>query len=122
MQLPNFKFSANASYVDSISIARCSDSGIRRRWQDSPGDNKHSGNRVNQIGTALPRRVPKSPQVWEWGWNEHGNLGMSHTEDAPTSVKLWPPPGDDEKVLNVCGIWAGSGTSWICATVTPDLQ
>ena len=61
-------------------------------------------------------------EVWGWGWNEHGNLGIGGTDDAGVPVKVWPPEhvgatgestsgrhGDGE-VLNV---WAGCGTSFL---------
>ncbi|PPQ69371.1 hypothetical protein CVT26_002526 [Gymnopilus dilepis] len=54
-------------------------------------------------------------QVWGWGWNEHGNLGLGHTEDVPAPVRLWPMGAD---VVDIHGIWAGSGTSWIAAEVS----
>ncbi|TFK56404.1 RCC1/BLIP-II [Heliocybe sulcata] len=54
----------------------------------------------------------RSPtEVWGWGWNEHGNLGLGNTEDSPVPVKIWPSqsaPGG-----NVKAIWAGCATSWI---------
>ncbi|KAF8883342.1 regulator of chromosome condensation 1/beta-lactamase-inhibitor protein II [Gymnopilus junonius] len=53
-------------------------------------------------------------QVWGWGWNEHGNLGLGNTEDVPTPVKLWPRDAD---VVDIHSVWAGSGTSWILAEV-----
>ena len=58
-----------------------------------------------------------SEQVWGWGWNEHGNLGLGHTVDVPTPVRLWPPSYPDESVSSIQGIWAGLGTSWICADI-----
>lgn len=54
-----------------------------------------------------------SGEVWGWGWNEHGNLGLGHTEDVPRPVRLWSQ-SNDERCVDVCGIWAGSGTSWVC--------
>ncbi|KAF9267761.1 RCC1/BLIP-II [Marasmius fiardii PR-910] len=53
-------------------------------------------------------------EVWGWGWNEHGNLGIGSTEDIPIPVKIWPP-GDTylTGAEQVVGIWAGCGTSWI---------
>ncbi|KAK7063681.1 secretion-regulating guanine nucleotide exchange factor [Favolaschia claudopus] len=51
-------------------------------------------------------------EVWGWGWNEHGNLGIGSTEDVRLPVKIWPP--DASQTLHRCvEIWAGSGTSWI---------
>jgi protein ATS1 len=58
-----------------------------------------------------------SQQVWGWGWNEHGNLGVGHTADVPTPVRLWPASYPAEGVSRIYGIWAGLGTSWICADV-----
>ncbi|KAJ7842190.1 hypothetical protein B0H14DRAFT_3139948 [Mycena olivaceomarginata] len=29
-------------------------------------------------------------EVWDWGWNEHGNLGVGTTEDVRIPVKIWP--------------------------------
>jgi len=58
-----------------------------------------------------------SEQVWGWGWNEHGNLGLGHTADVPIPVRLWPPSYPDKRVSSIRGIWAGLGTSWICAAI-----
>ncbi|KAH0591291.1 hypothetical protein H2248_001379 [Termitomyces sp. 'cryptogamus'] len=55
-------------------------------------------------------------EVWGWGWNEHGNLGVGTTENAFTPIQLWPPLAsglEREKNHFSIGIWAGSGTSWI---------
>jgi protein ATS1 len=51
-------------------------------------------------------------EVWGWGWNEHGNLGLDHTDDVPKPVKIWPT---GECVLggSIVQVWAGNGTSWI---------
>lgn len=50
-------------------------------------------------------------EVWAWGWNEHGNLGLRHTQDQDVPVKIWPPSqGDSRQAVDV---WAGYGTSWI---------
>ncbi|KAG8739894.1 hypothetical protein FRC10_005028 [Ceratobasidium sp. 414] len=56
-----------------------------------------------------------SDGVWGWGWNEHGNLGLGHTEDVRDPVVVWESL-DREKVgdgKNVLGVWAGYGTSWL---------
>ncbi|EUC57359.1 regulator of chromosome condensation (RCC1)-like protein [Rhizoctonia solani AG-3 Rhs1AP] len=53
-------------------------------------------------------------EVWAWGWNEHGNLGVGHLEDTPVPVRVWPPVDDTIKG-KVARIWAGCGTSWILA-------
>ena len=72
----------------------------------------------------------KAREVWGWGWNEHGNLGVGGTTDANVPVRIWPPsrtslaqpdtadaaysregegPGSHGEVVDV---WAGCGTSW----------
>ncbi|KAG8732192.1 hypothetical protein FRC11_000078, partial [Ceratobasidium sp. 423] len=51
-------------------------------------------------------------EVWAWGWNEHGNLGVGHNEDSPKPVRVWPPTGDPIRG-KVVRVWAGCGTSWI---------
>ncbi|KAF7436187.1 hypothetical protein PC9H_003013 [Pleurotus ostreatus] len=50
-------------------------------------------------------------EVWGWGWNEHGNIGIGSTDDVMFPVKIWPT----SKFVSaqVVGIWAGCGTSWI---------
>jgi len=59
----------------------------------------------------------KGEEVWGWGWNEHGNLGLGNTTDYSVPQKLWPSSGDSR--TRVHGIWAGNGTSWIfCETPT----
>ncbi|CEL54271.1 hypothetical protein RSOLAG1IB_06919 [Rhizoctonia solani AG-1 IB] len=55
--------------------------------------------------------------VWAWGWNEHGNLGVGHIEDARVPVRVWPP-ADDTIGGKVVRIWAGYGTSWILVDST----
>lgn len=50
-------------------------------------------------------------EVWGWGWNEHGNLGIGSTDDAHTPMRLWPPLSTAG--VEAAGIWAGCGTSWI---------
>lgn len=55
-------------------------------------------------------------EVWGWGWNEHGNLGVGMTDDVILPVKIWPSTSTDEKKIGrerAVGIWAGCGTSWI---------
>ena len=58
--------------------------------------------------------VTSLTEVWGWGWNEHGNLGLGHTNDILQPTKLWPPAAAEMHYpSNVIGIWAGCGTSWI---------
>lgn len=50
-------------------------------------------------------------EVWGWGWNEHGNLGLKENlEDIKIPVRVWTSEGRNEKVHS---IHAGYGTSWI---------
>ncbi|KAG7452063.1 RCC1/BLIP-II [Guyanagaster necrorhizus] len=61
---------------------------------------------------ALFDVVDGDPEVWGWGWNEHGNLGLGTTQDIRHPVKIWPR--DSAPVSgNAVDIWAGPGTSWI---------
>lgn len=59
--------------------------------------------------------MPDHTEVWGWGWNEHGNLGIGTTDDVALPTKIWPTseaPND-----RVVGIWAGCGTSWIAINI-----
>lgn len=52
-------------------------------------------------------------EIWGWGWNEHGNLGLHNDdklEDVRLPRKLEVPAADD-----YLGIAAGNGSSWIFA-------
>ncbi|PPQ83013.1 hypothetical protein CVT25_005253 [Psilocybe cyanescens] len=69
---------------------------------------------------ALVSHSDRLTEVWGWGWNEHGNLGIGHTEDIPSPVTIWPRK-DAVGISNVCGVWAGSGTSWICTETEDDV-
>ena len=51
-------------------------------------------------------------EVWGWGWNEHGNLGLRTTEDAHVPVRIWPAEGSIA-VGRPLSVWGGNGTSWI---------
>jgi protein ATS1 len=64
-------------------------------------------------------------EVWGWGWNEHGNLGIGIPEDVPIPRRVWPSdscadfPWARERLAlsKVVGIWAGCGTSWIALEI-----
>ena len=51
-------------------------------------------------------------QVWGWGWNEHGNLGLGSdnlgNESKP--IKIWSA-GDFTGKVHI--VHAGNGTSWV---------
>ncbi|CAK5280415.1 unnamed protein product, partial [Mycena citricolor] len=47
-------------------------------------------------------------EVWGWGWNEHGNLGIGTTQDAHIPTLVWAGPASTD-----VRVWAGLGTSWI---------
>ena len=57
----------------------------------------------------------EGPEVWGWGWNEHGNLGLGHTNDVNVPVKIWPGPDMPTTPGVVVSAWAGCGTSWVFA-------
>jgi len=56
-------------------------------------------------------------EVWGWGWNEHGNLGIGTLDDVNVPVRIWPPSDAEPGVMTgaAVGVWAGCGTSWIAA-------
>lgn len=66
-----------------------------------------------------PDIQPTRSEVWGWGWNEHGNLGLGHTDDVPVPTRLWPPSdtegpaSDSSPARKIRGVWAGNGTSWL---------
>ncbi|EAU92462.1 hypothetical protein CC1G_00681 [Coprinopsis cinerea okayama7 len=62
---------------------------------------------VLSLWTAVGK---EETEVWGWGWNEHGNLGLGSTDDIHRPTKIWPREGT---VGTVVDIWTGSGTSWI---------
>ncbi|KAH9910489.1 RCC1/BLIP-II [Epithele typhae] len=53
-------------------------------------------------------------EVWGWGWNEHGNLGLGSTEDVHEPTRVWPPAEEGARRRGeAINIWAGCGTSWV---------
>ncbi|KAJ3570756.1 hypothetical protein NP233_g4190 [Leucocoprinus birnbaumii] len=54
----------------------------------------------------------KGDEVWGWGWNEHGNLGVGNTADSPTPQRIWPPL-DSLGTYRILNVWGGNGSSWI---------
>ena len=50
-------------------------------------------------------------EVFGWGWNEHGNLGLGHTSDVVEPMRIWPREAEHKG--RVTGVWAGCATSWI---------
>ena len=60
------------------------------------------------------RSVGGDGELWGWGWNEHGNLGVGDTSNVQIPTKLWPPPAGDSVVdAEPAAAWAGCGTSWM---------
>lgn len=49
-------------------------------------------------------------ELYGWGWNEHGNLGLNHTNDVSTPCRIVPNVDVEGEVI---GVWAGCATSWI---------
>lgn len=64
---------------------------------------------------ALISYLDRHLELWGWGWNEHGNLGLGDTVDVPLPVKI-----DAVGISHILGVWAGSGTSWICSQIEAD--
>ena len=63
---------------------------------------------------AVLNLVDGPGEVWGWGWNEHGNLGMGDTSNVQTPTRLWPRATGDVIVDgDPVAVWAGCGTSWI---------
>ncbi|QRV80402.1 RCC1/BLIP-II protein [Ceratobasidium sp. AG-Ba] len=67
--------------------------------------------------------------VYGWGWNEHGNLGLGHTEDVPKPKMIYSTndvqvisPDPREQLNITIGAWAGCGTSWVLVQETPGLS
>lgn len=64
-------------------------------------------------------------ELWAWGWNEHGNLALSHNEDVLVPTRI-PLPREEHRAgkdedNTICGIWAGCGTSWVATeALNPD--
>lgn len=50
--------------------------------------------------------------VLGWGWNEHGNLGVGHTNDISKPQIIWPTENDDPSRI-IESVWTGCGTSWL---------
>ncbi|KAI0052714.1 RCC1/BLIP-II [Auriscalpium vulgare] len=67
---------------------------------------------VLSLITRRDRAGAEQTEVWGWGWNEHGNLGVGSLEDVHVPVQMWPSEFP-VAVGEVIGIWAGCGTSWI---------
>ncbi|KAB5593208.1 hypothetical protein CTheo_3371 [Ceratobasidium theobromae] len=109
---------------DSLSGWRIDACGSSNHGQLGRGDNPSPGSvalpahatstQFHQLASGSEHvLVHAGNEVWAWGWNEHGNLGIGHQEDVHTPVRVWPPEaeiGNEERVINV---WAGCGTSWI---------
>ncbi|KAK9895088.1 RCC1/BLIP-II [Cystobasidium minutum MCA 4210] len=60
----------------------------------------------------LEDQIDGQREVWGWGWNEHGNLGLGQDvlDDVKRPIKLHLPAGSTGRVHSV---HAGNGTSWI---------
>jgi len=77
--------------------------------------------RTVQVANTLLRRRNSAleQKLLGWGWNEHGNMGLGHTEDviAPTCIPIpflsVPSATIESDMPKIVGIWAGCGTSWL---------
>lgn len=59
-------------------------------------------------------------QVWTWGWNEHGNLGLGEDkiEDRWTPAQLDMTTLHTHGTIKIEKVWAGCATSWLLLQVT----
>ncbi|KAI5121841.1 hypothetical protein M0805_003274 [Coniferiporia weirii] len=62
--------------------------------------------------TSLEQVDSVCTEVYGWGWNEHGNLGLGHTNDMHVPSRVWPD-SNDLHVGKVAGVWGGCATSWL---------
>ncbi|KAF8528112.1 regulator of chromosome condensation 1/beta-lactamase-inhibitor protein II [Hysterangium stoloniferum] len=67
------------------------------------------------VVTLLEKSQPEGElsEVWGWGWNEHGNLGLGHTADVHLPTRLWSPSKHGSAYGRVVAVSAGCGTTWI---------
>ncbi|SCV70850.1 BQ2448_3612 [Microbotryum intermedium] len=70
------------------------------------------GVRITFLATGSEHVLAQEGQtgdVWGWGWNEHGNLGLSHTEDVRVPEMVWSA----KEKGRVRRIWCGNATSFV---------
>jgi len=74
---------------------------------------------VRVTNTILYHRNSALEQkLFGWGWNEHGNMGLGHTENVmtPTAIPIpslsIPFATIETDLPKIVGSWAGCGTSW----------
>ncbi|GAA6002739.1 hypothetical protein JCM10207_007652 [Rhodosporidiobolus poonsookiae] len=103
------------------------------RFSRSPSSRSALGGNSARASSSAPDEYD---EVWGWGWNEHGNLGLgvmageakdggegengaAGLDDVFLPRRIWPP-ADGGEVSGVEGgrkrvvdIWAGMATSWI---------
>ncbi|KAM0745730.1 RCC1/BLIP-II [Meredithblackwellia eburnea MCA 4105] len=87
------------------------------------------GNSIVRLATGSEHVLAllDNGQVWGWGWNEHGNLGLpldSEDNEEASSVSggkgrkgprvIWSPT-EGERVLN---LWAGNATSFLLVSTS----
>lgn len=88
----------------------------KRRLIDMACGSEHGLVLVERFNEGTSPGAEETQEVWAWGWNEHGNLGLGHTTDAHLPVVIWPLPGAGQVASRIYSIWAGCGTSWIVET------
>ncbi|EJD03543.1 RCC1/BLIP-II [Fomitiporia mediterranea MF3/22] len=64
------------------------------------------------VASLTGAQVDDEMGVFAWGWNEHGNLGLGHTDDVHEPSRIWPPANLPQEG-KVVGVWAGCATSWV---------
>lgn len=63
--------------------------------------------------TLILTRQQDHFKVLAWGWNEHGNLGLGHTENVFEPTSVWQSPPASSASSTQPRVFAGSGTSFI---------
>ncbi|GAA6059355.1 hypothetical protein JCM10212_003253 [Sporobolomyces blumeae] len=96
---------------------------------------------TTRIDSSADSTIALEPELWTWGWNEHGNLGLGQGDlqdrRSPTRVDVASfagassrPDGSDRvcpERTTLEAVWAGNATSWVLvrrdsmeALVEPD--
>jgi hypothetical protein len=81
-------------------IARYDTQGNAQEFAVGPGDFTMAAGSEHLL-------IVKANKVLGVGWNEHGNLGMGHTDNAEQPTQVFAA------IAGQLEAWAGCGTSWI---------
>ncbi|GEM06054.1 translation initiation factor IF-2 [Rhodotorula toruloides] len=72
----------------------------------------------NQMHHNIENECATHAAVYGWGWNEHGNLGLSGQSAGEDLADVWEPrriwsSEEHGSTSEVVDVWAGNATSWI---------